>query len=88
MYRGCRTTWRYFIGIPYCHVRNILVFHVWRLKRFKIYLENKFEVYSRVRFRGWSRLPQLKLLGIRKSGRRKLVVQTVITSTILAYMLM
>lgn len=53
VYPGCRTTWRYFIGVPCCHVKNILIFHTCGgLDALKTCMESKLEEYIRVRRSG------------------------------------
>lgn len=79
VYPGCRATWRYFIGVPYCYIREIFIFlmceyfdvskFAWRASMRHIYMLGE---------EGWSRVSLLKLLRICRLGRRGQVVPTVL----------
>ena len=82
VYPGCCTTWRYFIGVLYCYIRDILIFltcdcfgvskYAWRASMRRIYM---------LGVERWSRVPLLKLLRICRLGRRGQVVPTVLITT-------
>ena len=82
MYPDCCATWRYFIGVPYCYIRDILIFltcdcfgvsnYAWRASMRRIYL---------LGVEGWSRVPLLKLLRICRLGRRGQVISTILITT-------